>query len=388
MESLSALTEALRLLRLANTALAAEVWSSSESRHRLACYVEARKLAAFGEATLAARVGDADGLARLSGSSVGRARETIDTGRAMSESPVLGEAVGRGEVSLDQASEIARTASLVPESMAELVEVARSQPFRALKDRARKVRLEAEDRDDLRSRRHRARRLRHWVGELGMVHLDAALEPQVGAPIVARLEREARRRAREARSRGIDEPVDCHLADALADGLAGSSSGSRPGRGDAEVVVLVSHGITQRGWDQVRDGEVCSIPGLGPIHPKTAREIAQDAFLSGVFYDGTDLRHLKRWTRHIPSGVRLALRLGEPPEFDGPRCVDCGRRLNLEVDHLRPFAAGGPTSLANSGLRCPDCHEVKTRADLAAIRAQRHRRRERERLTAPPARPP
>jgi hypothetical protein len=101
MESLSALTEALRLLRLANTALAAEVWSSSEVRHRLACYVEAKKLAAFGEATLAARVGDADGLARLSGSSVGRARETIDTGRAMSESPVLADAVGRGEVSLD-----------------------------------------------------------------------------------------------------------------------------------------------------------------------------------------------------------------------------------------------------------------------------------------------
>jgi hypothetical protein len=235
------------------------------------------------------------------------------------------------------------------------------------------MRLDAEDPDDLRRRRHRARRLRHWIGDLGMVHLEAVLEPHVGAPIVARLE--------AARRPGDGVRFEQHLADAFADGATGAGGDPKRRRGNAEVVVLVSHEVTRREWSDVGDGEICSIPGVGPIHPDTAREIAGDAFLSGVFYDGTDLRHLKRWTRSVPPEVRLALRLGEPPAFDGPRCVDCGGRLQLEVDHREPYAAGGPTSLGNSDLRCPPCHDAKTRADMAALRDRRRHHEERSRRT-------
>jgi 5-methylcytosine-specific restriction endonuclease McrA len=92
-----------------------------------------------------------------------------------------------------------------------------------------------------------------------------------------------------------------------------------------------------------------------------------------VFYDGIDLRHFKRWTRHIPAPVRIALSLGDPPDFDGPRCVDCGNRFRLEFDHLEPYAAGGSTSLTNLGPRCPPCHEKKTAADRSAARRGRPR---------------
>ena len=51
--------------------------------------------------------------------------------------------------------------------------------------------------------------------------------------------------------------------------------------------------------------------------PEVARRIAQDAFLSGVFYDGKDLRQLLRWSRNIPVEVAIALELGPPPDFDG-----------------------------------------------------------------------
>jgi hypothetical protein len=110
---------------------------------------------------------------------------------------------------------------------------------------------------------------------------------------------------------------------------------------------------------------------VGPIPPQAARAIAQDAFLSGVFYDGTDLRHFRRWTRNIPTTVRLALRLGDPPDFDGPRCVDCGNRFRLEIDHDEPHAAGGPASVDNTKLRCPPCHARKTTADRRAGRDRR-----------------
>jgi hypothetical protein len=59
-------------------------------------------------------------------------------------------------------------------------------------------------------------------------------------------------------------------------------------------VVLVSHEVATRGWTDVREGEMCQIPGVGPVAPAVAKEIAHDAFLTGVFFDGKDLRHMRR----------------------------------------------------------------------------------------------
>jgi hypothetical protein len=116
----------------------------------------------------------------------------------------------------------------------------------------------------------------------------------------------------------------------------------------------------------VREGELRKIPGVGPVPPEIAKEIAEDAFLSGVFYDGTDLRNFARWTRNIPIAVLVALELGEPPSFDGVRCVACGNRFRTEFDHLEPHAALGPASHANLEPRRWPCHRAKTERDRKA----------------------
>jgi hypothetical protein len=108
------------------------------------------------------------------------------------------------------------------------------------------------------------------------------------------------------------------------------------------------------------------IPGVGPVPPETAKDIARDAFLSGLFYDGKDLRHMRRWTRNVPVEVRIALELGDPPGFDGIGCVDCGNRFRTERDHVEPHTAGGPASLANLRPRCWSCHQAKTERDRRA----------------------
>ena len=128
----------------------------------------------------------------------------------------------------------------------------------------------------------------------------------------------------------------------------------------------MSHEVAKRGWKDVREGEVCKIPGLGPVSPQVAREIAQDAFLNGVFYDGVDLRHFKRWSRAPSVEVRTALELGEPPEFDGVVCVDCGNRFRTEFDHVQPHVARGPASNRNLKARCYGCHQLKTERDRKA----------------------
>ena len=195
-----------------------------------------------------------------------------------------------------------------------------------------------------------------------MVHVHLAFEPHVGAPIAARAEAEAQRIARACKDKDR-EPFERYLADAYAAMLSGGGNGraKRP-----ELVLLVSREVPQRRWTEVKPGEVCKIPGVGPISPHVAKEIARDAIVSAVIYDGKDLRHFKRWSRNIPIEVAIALELGDPPDFDGVKCVDCGARFRPEFDHVHPYAAGGPTSHPNFDPRCPPCHWAKTERDLKA----------------------
>ena len=226
-----------------------------------------------------------------------KAKETVATGKVLDDSAELGAALQHGDISLDQASEIAKAEESSPGTAANLVAVATKEPFHVLVDSARKTRL---------------------------------------------------------------EPFERHLADGYATLLSGSGKGraTRP-----ELVVLVSHEVVKRGWQDLRAGEVCKIPGVGPVSPQVAKEIARDAFLNGVFYDGKDLRHFVRYSKHIPVEIAVALELGDPPDFDGVTCVDCGNRFRTEFDHVEPRSARGPTSNPNLSPRCWSCHQDKTKRD-------------------------
>ena len=347
--------------------------------HRLLGLFTRGERACAGATAVARRIGDPRVVARQQGTSMGKARAIVDLSQRIADTPALEAAVRGGEVSLDQATEIAKAETEAPGCADRLVAVAQREPFHELCHQARKARLENQ-REGLGARQHRARRGGHRITDLGLVHVEADLEPHVGAPIVDRLEAEARRLARAG---GKQEPFAAYLADAFATlyGQPASRQGAK-----AEVVVVVSHEVAQRGWTTVGPGEVCHIPGVGPIDPQIARDIATDAFLTGVVCDGTDLRQMKRWTRHIPTEIRLALHLGSPPHFDGPRCVDCTNRLRLEHDHDHPYVEGVPTSLANLPDRCHPCHVAKTKAD--ETRRQQRRRLANARRTSPDRGPP
>jgi 5-methylcytosine-specific restriction endonuclease McrA len=89
--------------------------------------------------------------------------------------------------------------------------------------------------------------------------------------------------------------------------------------------------------------------------------------LNGVFFDGKDLRHFKRWSRHRPPELQVALELGKGPDFEGVKCTRCGNRFRPEFDHIEPCNnKRGPTSLENHQPLCPDCHDDKTEEDRKA----------------------
>ena len=351
--------QAIELLDKANADLEPELLPAAEARRLLACYARARRLVDFAIAGLSRKLDDASEVARATGTSMGQAKAVVTTGQVLAESDELSAALQEGAISLDQANEIAAAEQSCPGAAHELVAVAKKEAFHVLKDKARTTKLEAERDRDLSARQRAARRARSYADELGMVCIDLTVEPHVGTPIVARAEAEAARLAKAAGDEA-QEPFERHLADAYVALISGAGKGRarRP-----ELVVLVSHEVTTRGWSELRQGELCKIPGVGPVSPEVARAIARDAFLSGVFYDGKDLRHFARWTSNIPVEVLVALELGEPPSFDGVSCVDCGNRFRTEFDHVRPRFAHGPTSKPNLKARCRRCHQAKTKRD-------------------------
>lgn len=88
-----------------------------------------------------------------------------------------------------------------------------------------------------------------------------------------------------------------------------------------------------------------------------ARRLANDAFLKLLLTDGTDVRAVAHGGRTIPARLRTAL------EARDPTCVVCDVRHGLEIDHVIPFAEGGPTTLENLARLCRHHHYLKTHRD-------------------------
>ena len=305
----------------------------------------------------------AEWLARASGSSVGAARSALRTAAASERCPDTREAMVRGELSLTQAEVIVDTEAECPGSEAELLALSRRSDLASLMDEGRRRRLAANDPEELHSRQRRARQWRHWRDAGGMICMTGALPPEVGVPIVNRLEATTDRIRRAARREGSEEPRAAHMADALVRLVAGPGGGKA---GSADLVIVTDLKAWRRG--EAEQGEVCHVIGGGPVPVSVAKELAADAFLKAVLHDGVRILTVAHLGRRIPAELRTALDLGSPPTFDGVHCVEegCGRRYGLEWDHVDPVTNGGTTSYENLQCRCWPHHRAKTEMDRAA----------------------
>ena len=302
----------------------------------------------------------ADWLARLTGTSLAMAKSSLATASSLDPLPATRAAVDTGELSLAQAGEIVAAAAGSPGCEERLLAHARTHDLRSLQDEVRSERLAASDATELHRRRHAARSVRHWQDRDGMLHLHAALPPEVGLPFVHRLDAETDRIRREARRAGSTEPRDAHAADALVRMLEGNGRG-RANR--ADVVFVVDLRAWRRG--HAHAGEVSHVVGGGPLPVPVVRDLVEDAFVKAVVHDGVALRTVAHLGRHIPAELRTALDLGPLPELAGVSCTvpGCGRTSGLEWDHIQPNAARGPTSYDNLQPRCWPHHREKTERD-------------------------
>jgi hypothetical protein len=296
-------------------------------------------------------------VARATGTTVGHAIGALETASRLEGLPATAEAFRSGKVSETEAKEIASAASVSPSSEEELLSAARNRDVAGLREACRKVRDAAfTDEVERYEAIHRSRYLRSWSDHDGAFRLDARLTPDAGATVIAALEPHRRRSFEEARRAGRKDRPEAYLADALlALAEEGSSPNTKGHSGPRTMVhVRVDHAALVRG--RRKGEETCEIAGIGPIPVATARALASDAILAAVLTKGADVKAVAHLGRTIPARLRTAL------EARDTECAvpGCHNRHRLEIDHIEPFAEGGPTSLDNLARLCRPHHHMKT----------------------------
>jgi HNH endonuclease len=338
-----------------------------------------------------------DWMARAAGSTAGAAKATLDTAAALESQPEAKAALEAGELSFAQARELVKTEAAVPGSTAGLLDVAKGQSLRTLREHARDRRLRAIEPEELHALQHAAMHHRHWTTALGTIAYVGELPPEIGIPFINRLDAETDRLWLKAHqeAKRHNAAVQPDLADAATDsvddfgfGARGSGGGKAElrrsvlaaqafvrmienggGKGKAnraDLVIVCDLRAHRRG--HAHEGEPCHIVGGGPIPVSLAKELGRDAFLKAVLHDGTELHTIAHFGRKYPAVLRTALELGGPPDFNGNVCAapGCDRRYHLQRDHIDPVANHGPTSYANNQMLCPPDHRIKTEHDRKA----------------------
>ncbi len=201
------------------------------------------------------------------------------------------------------------------------------------------------------------------------------LAPEVGGPIKAAFDTAVQRIFREHKAGTDHEPLEAYAADAFATFVLGDTTNAKGC--NPTVHIVVDHGALVRGG--AAEGEVCEIPGVGPVDVGWVRELIGSAFLTAVIKRGRDILTVAHLGRHVPAEVQTALLVsGRECDVEG-----CHQRGYLERDHTRDHAHGGPTSFSNLGWLCYPHHRRKSSGWQLGPRDPVTRKRT---LRAPPAR--
>jgi hypothetical protein len=345
--------------------------TTSQASELFELFAELTRLGSAGQVLLAPRVSQsntwkdeghrsaAEWVAQTTGTALGEAIATIETAKRLESLPNTAQALRDGKLSAPQLREIATAASGRPSSELDLLDAASTCTLRGLKDRCRRVKALANSARDENARYEaiRASRFfRHWSDPDGAFRGEFKLTPDDGARVLASLSPRTDELFEQARKADRHEPTAAYAADALVDLV--TRQDSRVGAPSGPPVVFhvrADAAALRRGY--VADGEICEIPGVGPIPVSTARSLMSDAFVKLLVTDGVDVVTVCHVGRGISSHVRSAL------EERDPVCVvpGCDVAVGLEIDHWQtPYADGGPTTLANLARLCHFHHAMKT----------------------------
>jgi Domain of unknown function (DUF222)/HNH endonuclease len=285
----------------------------------------------------------------------GAAREHVRVARALGTLPLLARALARGELSYAKVRALTRVAT--PETQERLLAVGRAgtaEHVERIVRGWRRVDLQAEAREA--ALQHASRALHVYPDADGTVRVRGRLTAEVGALLVQALS--AAREALYHQMRG-QPPQGDHptMAQQDADALAllaetALHHGIDPGAPGERYQVVV-HVDAEVLADAEQPGQ--SVLENGTRVPAgTSQRLACDASLV-VMRHGPDGRVVEVDTRRRT--IAPALRRALHHRDRGCRFPGCGLPLG-QGHHIRHWAQGGPTTLANLALLCRRHHRA------------------------------
>jgi hypothetical protein len=314
----------------------------------------------------------ADDIARKTGKSPSQAKRSLGTSQKLAKLPGTDNALRKGDLSADQADQVASGAAVSPEDEDDLLDTARNESMHALRRKAADARARADHDRQARARRlHGMRRVSRWTDEDGLYNLLLKTTPEVGASIDAHLKPGIDQAYADARDAGRFEDYEAYAADVVAGLLTGQTNGAttRSGqavRPDRKVIATVDAAALRRGT--LEGDETCVIAGVGPVSVNAVRALLGDAALAVVFEDGVDILNVTHFGHQVTAHQRTAL------EARGYRCEVCGATSHLDIDHVTGFTITKTTRLDDLSWLCRHHHHRKTYEDLVLVGPVGHRR--------------
>ncbi|MCU1486297.1 MAG: protein of unknown function endonuclease [Actinomycetia bacterium] len=342
-----------------------ELLTGPESVGLLEWFAELERLAAAGKALVAGRAvetnqwrqsGDRSPehwLARKSGTTVGAAKDALDTARRLTQLPETDKAVRDGKLSAQQAAAVAEAATADPDAERSLLEAAPEESLAELRGRVERVKAAARSAEEEQAREARIRRsrsLRRGKAADGAHELHARGTAAEIAAFWARLQPLIDEQFKRAREEGRHESVDAYAFDALMV-LSESGGSSKPA---SKMIVRVDLSAVRRGTTV--PGEVCEIAGFGPIPVSEALKHMNEAFLALLVTRGKDVCTVAHLGRQFTEHQKTAL------EWRDPECVvkGCHNSVRLERDHREDWADTHTTRVWAADRMCHHHHLLKT----------------------------
>ena len=284
------------------------------------------------------------------GLELGAAREHVRVARALSELPLIDDALRLGWVSYSKVRALTRVATAANE--ASLLDMARASTASQLERICRSYRLALRNASDEGPEDEGYRRwIRERETDTGLVRFDVQLPPEEAAVVRRAIELAMSRTWTPADVSAGTPPASLRRVDAfvaVAEHYLAGGTHAGAGSPPVEVVVHV---------EAASLGEPCSDAGGTlddgtALAPATTDRLLCDAAVVEVVEDarGTAL-DVGRRRRTISTSLRRALRLRDR----GCRFPGCTNR-RVDGHHVVPWARGGATTLANLCSLCRRHH--------------------------------
>ena len=300
-------------------------------------------------------------LAGVSGTSEGAAREAFATATRLGDLPTTAEKCRSGELSLAQAAQVSAGALADPSAEQRLLRTAQRSGMRELRAEKDRVVAAATDEAEAHRRAKRERHLRTWTSGLATHGLFSGPTEDV-AQILAALEPLAKVRFEQARVAGEREAHDAYRFDALVTAVTASGTGS--GGTKAQPWAACVHvGLEPLLNGKTGPGEMCEIPGVGPVPVAHARKVLSHGLLQLVITDGVDVQTVVSNTRYVPTALKIAIAVRD--RTCKIRGCDCNRLL--ERHHTLDYVDSHRTTYKELGNLCPKHHDLVTHKKYETI---------------------